>query len=109
MKHERCKVKDQAHRAVERVNQSRYDRYRQGFSRFTFHFSLFTAFLALVLLIVFEMSAILDAWSSARLAAWVQQWQPESTAGVVGRAVADGLVGLTGIFIPARRFGPSRL
>ena len=43
-------MKDQAHRAVERVNQSRYDRYRQGFSRFTFHFSLFTAFLALFLL-----------------------------------------------------------
>lgn len=55
---------------------------------------------ALVLLIVFEMSTTLDAWSSARLAAWVQQWQPESTAGVVGRAVADGLVGLIGIVIP---------
>ncbi|MBS1230353.1 MAG: nucleoside recognition domain protein [Proteobacteria bacterium] len=55
---------------------------------------------ALVLLIVFEISTTLDAWSSARLAAWVQQWQPESTAGVVGRAVADGLVGLIGIVIP---------
>ena len=55
---------------------------------------------ALVLLIVFEISTTLDAWSSARLAAWVQQWRPESTAGVVGRAVADGLVGLTGIVVP---------
>ena len=55
---------------------------------------------ALVLLIVFEISTTLDAWSSARLAAWVQQWQPESTAGVVGRAVADGLVGLVGIVVP---------
>ena len=55
---------------------------------------------ALVLLIVFEISTTLDAWSSARLAAWVQQWQPESTAGVVGRAVADGLVGLIGIVVP---------
>ena len=55
---------------------------------------------ALVLLIVFEMSALLDSWTSARLAAWVQQWQPESTAGVVGRAVADGLVGLVGIVVP---------
>lgn len=55
---------------------------------------------ALVLLIVFEMSALLDAWTSARLANWVQQWQPGSTAGVVGRAVADGLVGLTGIVVP---------
>ena len=55
---------------------------------------------ALVLLIVFEMSTILDAWTSARLAEWVQQWQPNSTTGVVGRAVADGLVGLVGIVIP---------
>jgi len=55
---------------------------------------------ALVLLIVFEMSAHLDSWTSARLAEWVQQWHPESTVGVVGRAVADGLVGLVGIVIP---------
>ena len=46
------------------------------------------------------MSAFLDSWTSARLADWVQQWQPESTAGVVGRAVADGLVGLVGIVAP---------
>jgi ferrous iron transport protein B len=55
---------------------------------------------ALVLLIVFEISSTLDAWSAARLAAWLQQWRPESTAGVVGRAVADGLVGLIGIVVP---------
>ncbi len=55
---------------------------------------------ALVLLIVFEMSAFLDSWSSARLAEWVQQWQPDSTIGVIGRAVADGLVGLVGIVVP---------
>ena len=55
---------------------------------------------ALVLLIVFEMSAHLDSWTSARLAGWAQQWQPASTAGVVGRAVADGLVGLVGIVVP---------
>ena len=55
---------------------------------------------ALVLLIVFEMSAFLDSWTSARLANWVQQWHPASTAGVVGRAVADGLVGLVGIVAP---------
>ena len=39
-------MKDQALRAVERVNQSRYDCYRQGFPRFTFHLSLFTVFIA---------------------------------------------------------------
>ena len=55
---------------------------------------------ALVLLIVFEMSTFLDSWTSARLAGWVQQWQPASTVGVVGRAIADGLVGLISIVIP---------
>ena len=55
---------------------------------------------ALVLLIVFEMSALIDSWTSARLAGWAQHWQPESTAGVVGRAVADGLIGLIGIVAP---------
>jgi len=55
---------------------------------------------ALVLLIVFEMSTFLDSWTSARLATWVQQWHPVSTVGVVGRAVADGLVGLVGIVVP---------
>ncbi len=55
---------------------------------------------AVVLLIVFEMSALIDSWTSARLAAWAQEWQPVSTLGVVGRAVADGLVGLVGIVAP---------
>lgn len=55
---------------------------------------------ALVLLIVFEMSTLIDSWTSARLAAWAQQWEPETTAGVVGRAVTDGLVGLLGIVAP---------
>ncbi len=55
---------------------------------------------ALVLFIVFEMSAHLDAWSAAPLAALVQQWQPETTTGVIGRAVAEGLTGLIGIVVP---------
>ena len=55
---------------------------------------------AAVLLIVFEMSSFIDSWTSARLAAWAQEWQPTSTAGVVGRAVADGMVGLVGIVAP---------
>lgn len=55
---------------------------------------------ALVLLIVFEASALIDSWTSARLAAWVMQWQPESTTGVVGRAVTDSLIGLVGIVAP---------
>jgi len=58
------------------------------------------AVFALVLFMVFEVSTALDALSSAPLAAWVGQWEPDSTVGVVGRAVADGLVGLVGIVVP---------
>ena len=55
---------------------------------------------AAVLVTVLQISTLIDAWTSARLAEWVQQWQPASTAGVVGRAIADGLVGLVGIVAP---------
>jgi ferrous iron transport protein B len=55
---------------------------------------------AIVLLTVFQMSTFLDSLTSARLAEWAQQWQPESTPGVVGRAVVDALIGLIGIVIP---------
>ena len=55
---------------------------------------------ATALFLVFELSTALDAISSARLAAWAQQWEPTTTLGVVGRAVADGLVGLVGIVVP---------
>jgi ferrous iron transport protein B len=58
------------------------------------------AVFALVLFFVFEVSSAIDAVSSARLAEWVGQWQPTSTSGLVGRAVADGLVGLVGIVVP---------
>jgi len=58
------------------------------------------AVFAAVLFVVFEVSATLDAATSARLAAWVSAWHPETTTGVVGRAVADGLVGLIGIVVP---------
>jgi ferrous iron transport protein B len=55
---------------------------------------------AAVLFVVFEVSAWLDSMTTARLAEALSAWRPESTAGVVARAVADGLVGLTGIVIP---------
>ncbi len=58
------------------------------------------AVFAAVLFVVFGVSAWLDAQTSARLAQWVSAWQPDSVAGVVGRAVADGLVGLVGIVVP---------
>ncbi len=53
-----------------------------------------------VLFIVFELAGVLDSYTSAQLAAWVQTWQPVSTVGIVGRAVAEGLVGLVGIVVP---------
>ena len=55
---------------------------------------------AMVLFMVFEVSTTLDQMSAARLADWVSGWQPESTLGVIGRAVADGLIGLVGIVVP---------
>lgn len=58
------------------------------------------AVFALVLFMVFEVSTTLDALTSAPLAAWVGQWEPDTTLGVVGRAVADGMVGLVGIVVP---------
>jgi len=55
---------------------------------------------ALVLFMVFEVSAGLDAITAAQLAEMASQWQPTSIGGVVGRAVLDGLVGLIGIVLP---------
>jgi len=58
------------------------------------------AVFAAVLFTVFEVSAWLDAMTSARLVEWVSAWQPDTTGGVIGRAVVDGLIGLLGIVIP---------
>jgi len=53
-----------------------------------------------VLFVVFDVSAWLDSLTSARLVTWASAWQPETMQGVVGRAVADGLIGLVGIVVP---------
>ncbi len=58
--------------------------------------SLFAA----VLFMVFEVSTALDAVTAAQLADYADQWQPDSTGGVIGRAVLDGLIGLIGIVVP---------
>ncbi|WP_324780701.1 ferrous iron transporter B [Thiobacillus sedimenti] len=58
------------------------------------------AVFALVLLFVFEVSAMLDSLTVARLVAWAEPWHPTSLAGVLARAVFDGFVGLAGIVIP---------
>ena len=58
------------------------------------------AVFAAVLYVVFDLSVRIDAATSARLVEWASPWQPQSTAGVIGRAVADGLIGLVGIVVP---------
>ncbi|MDH5765986.1 MAG: ferrous iron transporter B [Gammaproteobacteria bacterium] len=55
---------------------------------------------ALVLFVVFEVSVYLDSITAAKLIDSLANWQPESTFGVVARAVTDGLIGLIGIVIP---------
>jgi ferrous iron transport protein B len=58
------------------------------------------AVFAVVLFVVFEVSVWIDSMTSAKLVEWVSVWQPQSTGGVIGRAVADGLIGLVGIVVP---------
>jgi ferrous iron transport protein B len=58
------------------------------------------AVFAAVLFVVFYVSGWIDRHTSAKLVEWAAGWQPTSTLGVVGRAVADGLIGLVGIVVP---------
>lgn len=58
------------------------------------------AVFAAVLFVVFEISGWIDALTTQQLSAAIADWQPDTTGGVVGRAVADGLIGLTGIVVP---------
>ena len=58
------------------------------------------AVFAAVLFVVFAVSGWIDTLTTAQLAAAVADWQPQSLAGVVGRAVVDGLIGLVGIVVP---------
>jgi len=55
---------------------------------------------AMVLFVVFKGSVYLDSITAAKLIDWISAWRPATTSGVVGRAVADGLIGLVGIVIP---------
>jgi ferrous iron transport protein B len=55
---------------------------------------------ALVLFLVFEVSAWLDAMTTAKLAQALSAWEPVGTAQVVARGVVDGLIGLVGIVVP---------
>ena len=58
------------------------------------------AVFAAVLFVVFEVSTWIDAMTAARLVSAVSDWQPHSTAGIISRAVVDGLIGLVGIVVP---------
>ncbi|MGZ5074046.1 MAG: nucleoside recognition domain-containing protein [Usitatibacter sp.] len=55
---------------------------------------------AAVLFVVFEVSARIDALTTARLAEAAAAWQPQSTGAVIAKAVVDGLIGLAGIVVP---------
>ena len=58
------------------------------------------AVFAAVLFVVFDVSARIDAVTTAPLAQWVSSWTPHTAVEVVLRAIADGLVGLVGIVVP---------
>jgi len=58
------------------------------------------AVFAAVLFVVFEISGWIDSMTTVRLTEAFAGWQPQSTGGVVARAVLDGLIGLTGIVVP---------
>jgi ferrous iron transport protein B len=55
---------------------------------------------AAVLFVVFEVSTWLDSITAARLITALADWQPQTTGGIVTRAVVDGLIGLVGIVVP---------
>ena len=58
------------------------------------------AVFAVILFMVFEVSAWLDSLMIAPLIELAEQWQPNSVYSVVGRAVVDGVIGMMGIVIP---------
>ncbi len=58
------------------------------------------AVFAAVLFVVFEVSGWIDQHTTQVLIEATNPWQPQATAGVVGRAVLDGLIGLVGIVVP---------
>ena len=58
------------------------------------------AVFAVVLFVVFRVSTWLDSVTAAQLIDALSGWQPQTTTGVVARAVADGLIGLIGIVVP---------
>ncbi len=55
---------------------------------------------AMVLFVVFEVSAWLDSMTAARLTEMLAGWQPQGLGGVIGKAIADAMTGLIGIVVP---------
>ncbi len=58
------------------------------------------ALFAGVLFVVFEVSGWIDMQTTQRLIDLSSSWQPQSTIGVVERAIVDGFIGLIGIVVP---------
>lgn len=58
------------------------------------------AVFAVILFFVFEVSSWLDSMTAARLIEALADWRPQSTEGIVARAVVDGIIGLVGIVVP---------
>ena len=58
------------------------------------------ALFAGVLFVVFEVSGWIDMQTTQRLIELASNWQPQSTIGVVERAIVDGFIGLIGIVVP---------
>lgn len=58
------------------------------------------ALFAAVLFVVFEVSGWIDSQTTQRLIEAASSWQPQSTPGVVARAIVDGFIGLVGIVVP---------
>lgn len=55
---------------------------------------------ALILFVVFKVSAWIDALTIAPMITWAQNWIPASLGGVIGHAIVDGIIGLLGILLP---------
>ena len=53
-----------------------------------------------MLFVVLQVSASIDAVTTAPLASWAFAWKPAGLGGLLARAVADGLIGLLGIVVP---------
>lgn len=67
------------------------------------------AVFALVLVVVFEISAVTDEYTVERMVDWLEPWQPDDLSGVPAHAIVNGFVGLAGTECPRRGPGNDQL